>query len=118
MSALSLTPETPKPSNDNRHIAFTREFNQRGEFAAYEAAAAFATAAGFCVGSTCRDKPTGLMFGYDYVAKYRNLTSAERAALHSVLTGERRHGPILMIVFATAPLEARVALSAETGASA
>lgn len=104
-----------RATNDNRHIAFTRQFSQRGPFEAYNAACAFAQQAGFCVVQTSVDNPVGLMHGYDWVAKWRNLTPRERTLLHGSIIGERRHGPVVMLVFSTAPFEARVALSSFEG---
>lgn len=111
-------PATISASNDNRNIAWQHLFSDRGDFAAFVSASAFAKRAGFCVGSTCAGHPTGLMHGYDYVAKWRNLSIAERAALHGVMFGDIRHGPIMVVIFDLAPFEARVALSGNTGTSA
>ena len=104
-----------RATNDNRHIAFTRQFSERGPFEAFNAACAFAQQAGFCVGQTSAGNPVGLMHGYEWVAKWRNLTPRERELLHGSIIGDHRHGPVVMIVFSTAPFEARVALSGVGG---
>lgn len=102
-------------ANDNRRIAFQHLFSDRGEFAALISASAFAKRAGFCVGQASRGDPIGLMHGYDWVAKWRNLSVAERAALHGMIFGDHRHGPVLLVIFESAPFEARVALSGAWG---
>ena len=41
--------------------------------------------------------PTGLLFGhYDWIAKWRNLTPAERAQLHGTMSGDFREGPVVI----------------------
>lgn len=69
-------------------------FDEQGEFAAMNAAEAWCAGHGLSVGQMQRGAPRGLLMGNFEVAKWRNLTREERAALHGLMTGDMRHGPI------------------------
>jgi len=103
-----------QPRNDNKHVAWTRQFAGDGrDFSACYEAEDLAHRCGFAIGSAQRGDPRGLMHGYAYVAKWRNLSQRERAELHGAMFGDMRHGPVMIVVYVTAPFEIRVALSAE-----
>lgn len=72
------------------------EFTQKGTFEAMYAAKAWCEQHGISVGQSSADGPTGLLFGkFDWIAKYRNLTSQERRELHGTLSYERE-GPAVI----------------------
>ena len=99
------------PPGKGHKIAWERDWQESGDFAAYDAAVRFLEGAGFSVGSMARDEPIGLMFGDYGIAKYRNLSRAERDELHGELRGHKRQGPIRVVIFARAPEEALAALA-------
>ncbi|HWW46574.1 MAG TPA: hypothetical protein VNZ94_01890 [Xanthobacteraceae bacterium] len=104
----------PAPRNDNKHVAWTRQFTGDGrDFSACSEAEELARRCGFAVGRTQAGAPRGLMHGYAYVAKWRNLTLQDRAQLHGVMFGDMRRGPVMIVVYVTAPFEIRVALSGQ-----
>lgn len=71
------------------------KFDQKGTFAALYAAEAWCQQNGISVGQSSATGPTGLLFGtYDWIAKWRNLTKAERDELHGTLSGDFREGPV------------------------
>lgn len=73
------------------------EFDQKGTFAALNAAEAWCRDNGISVGRSSATGPTALLFGkYDWIAKWRNLTENERKALHGIMTGDFREGPVII----------------------
>jgi hypothetical protein len=87
-----------------------KTFNEQDDFAAMRAAEHFLQLAGFSVGSNQRGDPRGVMFGDYDIAKWRNLNTAERKALHGQMTsdhGTMRIGPIVVTIFESAPHEAK-----------
>lgn len=54
--------------------------------------------AGFCLGQQARDEPRGLMFGFEYIAKWRNLTAAEKSELHAAYHRQGRGGPVTITI--------------------
>ncbi|MBV7542224.1 hypothetical protein [Acidovorax sp. sic0104] len=72
-------------------------FEKIGDFEAKRLAYAWCEANGISVGQTSAMDPSGLLFGaYDWIAKWRNLTSVEREALDGQMTGDLRHGPVVV----------------------
>lgn len=71
-------------------ITFTRD----GDFAALYAAQNWCDENGISYGSLCGDAPVGLLYGDWAIAKWRNLTPAERAQLDGRMEGDFRHGPV------------------------
>jgi hypothetical protein len=64
-------------------------------FTAMYAAEKWCEDKGISVGESCGPGyPRGLLFGDFLIAKFRNLTAKERAALHGKMTGDMRAGPI------------------------
>ncbi|MYM92446.1 hypothetical protein [Duganella vulcania] len=75
------------------------EFNQQGTFQALYAAQAWCEEHGISYGQSCAGGPTGLLFGHwDWIAKWRNLTVKERAALHGTIEGDMREGPVVIVL--------------------
>lgn len=73
-------------------------FEQKGVFAASNAAEAWCAERGISVGIMERGQPRGLVYGDFEVAKWHNLNRAERAALDGRMIGEMRHGPVVVEV--------------------
>ncbi|SNT16196.1 hypothetical protein SAMN06295912_15031 [Sphingomonas laterariae] len=76
-----------------------------GDFVALRSAERLLASAGFSLASGCRAQPTGLMFGDWEIAKWRNLSPQERDALHGVMTGDRRNGPLKITLTDCCPAE-------------
>lgn len=87
-------------------------FSGTREFEAAEAAEAFCKSVGFSVGSSCSGMPQAIMHGEWSVAKWRNLTPAERARSHGTLAGDRRSGPVFLELLPSCPQDARAATEA------
>jgi len=77
-------------------------FNERGDFKAMYAAEKWCEQNGYSVGSSERGSPRCLMRGDWVVAKWRNLTAAERLECHGVMKGDMRNGPVTVEVFSLA----------------
>jgi hypothetical protein len=90
----------------------TRTFIETGDFEAYEAAEAMAQSLGLSVGDMQRDEPIGLMHGDYAVMKWRNLSARDRDALHGVITGDKRHGPVRLSLNINCPQHVRDAFVA------
>ncbi|WP_206078656.1 hypothetical protein [Allomesorhizobium camelthorni] len=58
-----------------------------------------------------RGAPRGILFGLYDIAKWKNLSSADRRALHGVMTGDMRNGPVSVEIFHIAPDEAKAAVT-------
>lgn len=76
-----------------------KTFHEQGDFAAADAAEAWLHENGYSVGSSQRGAPRGIMRGDVLIAKYRNLTPRERAALDGQMTGDMRSGPVVIEIF-------------------
>lgn len=72
-------------------------FNQKGTFEALHAAKAWCKENGISVGQSCAMGPSGLLFGeYGWIAKWKNLTQAERLELDGDMDGDFREGPVIV----------------------
>lgn len=98
-----------------RRTALVKIFTNDGDFNAYRAAKDWLTACGFSYGQGQRGAPSGLLFGDILIAKWKNLTLAERRQCHGELTGDHRNGPVTITIFADAPAEAVAAALRLTG---
>lgn len=76
-----------------------KEFTESGDFEAYYAASKWLDENGFSLGSMQRDDPIGIMKGDYCIAKWRNLSAADKRGLHGVLTGDKRNGPVTIEIF-------------------
>lgn len=74
-------------------------FNEAGDFKAMYAAEAWCAENGISVGSSERGNPRCLMRGDFAIAKWRNLSAAERKECHGVMTGDMRNGPVTVEMF-------------------
>lgn len=89
--------------NNKRKAVVELTFTQTGEFEAYRAAQEWLNAGGFSWGQGQRGAPCGILFGDFIIAKWKNLTLAERRECHGELTGDHRQGPVTIVIFADAP---------------
>lgn len=74
-------------------------FNQPGEFEAMRAAEAWCAERGISVGRMERGKPRGLLYGDFDIAKWHNMRKHEIEALDGRMTGDMRHGPVIVEVY-------------------
>lgn len=86
-------------------VVFRRTFSDEGTFAAKNAAEAWCAENGISVGESQGPAPRGLLVGEFDIAKWRNLNLEDRAALHGVMTGDGRNGPVHVELFANCPLQ-------------
>ncbi|MGB3644602.1 MAG: hypothetical protein WBA15_08995 [Mesorhizobium sp.] len=85
-------------------------FSDPGDFVAESRAVAQLEECGFSVGRRQRGAPRGILFGCYDIQKWRNLNEGHRAALHGIMTGDMRHGPVVVEIFDSAPDEVKAAL--------
>lgn len=91
-----------------------RVFEGAADFQALRAAEAFLKSIGASYGSNERGAPTGILFGSYAISKWRNMTLAERGALHGIIdAGDHRSGPVRVRFYDIAPAEALARLSLE-----
>ena len=89
----------------------TLRFSGAGDFDAMHAAERYLRQRGFSIGQLQGPAPRAIMFGaYDFIAKWRNLTPAERKSSHGQMTGDMRSGPVTVTIFDHAPEQAKRAL--------
>lgn len=98
-------------------VIFSKVFSAAGDFAASNAAERFLSDIGFSVGRTERGSPRGILFGDYDIAKWHNLSRSEREALHGVLTGDGRNGPITVTFYDTCPVAGHTAIAKAEGRS-
>lgn len=93
-------------------VAFGRNFpNKAGDFSGYSDATCYLTTCGFSVGRMQADEPIGILFGQYDIQKWRNLRRIERETLHGTPTGDKRNGPVKVVIFASAPTTAQAAIT-------
>lgn len=76
-----------------------RVFPQDGLWEAANAAEAWLVRGGYSVGRGQRGAPRGILRGDFDIQKWRNLRPHERKALDGVMTGDGRHGPIVVTLY-------------------
>ena len=88
----------------DREIVHAVDFPANGTFKAFYAAENHLKDLGYCVGSMCRQEPIGFAYDTDYVAKWYNLSSSDKAQLDGVILpqDEFREGGAI-ILFLTPP---------------
>ena len=89
----------------NRPVAKRVRIEESGDFATYHKAEAILKEEGFITGSMCSPEPTGFAPAeqYGYIAKWYNISPAERKDLHGVIQragGDFRNGPLEIVYFA------------------
>jgi hypothetical protein len=72
-----------------------------GTFTAFYEAEKTLRELGYRTGSMCRNEPIGFMHGYDYVAKWYNLSQEDKSSLHGLLLplDEFREGGARIVFF-------------------
>ena len=88
-------------------------FSQTGTWEATKACERFLETRGFSIGASQRGEPRGVLHGSYDIQKWRNLRPSDRAALHAVVTGDGREGPIHLRILAACPDAARDLLTAK-----
>jgi hypothetical protein len=86
-------------------------FADEGDFAACNAAEVYLEARGFSVGIMQGAAPRGILFGEYLISKWRNMNSREIGALHGIMTGPMRNGPVKITIYNSAPDGAKAALT-------
>jgi hypothetical protein len=95
------------------------EFNQKGTWAALDAARAWCRENGISVGQSCATGPSGLLFGkFGWIAKWRNLTPQKRDALHGTMGGDFREGPVVILLKDEAVAAHQICLKPQQSTSA
>jgi hypothetical protein len=69
-------------------------FTGEGDFEASEKAEAWCRERGLSVGRMDRFDMRGILLGKFDIAKWHNLSHAHRMALHGVMSGDMRRGPV------------------------
>lgn len=85
------------------------EFRNAGTFEAMRAAEAWLDERGFSVGPSQVGGPRAIWHGDCCISKWRNLSAAERRAVHAVMEGELREGPVRIRLMPGASPAARAA---------
>jgi hypothetical protein len=67
-----------------------------GNFEACREAEEWCRERGIAVGRMERDQPRGLLVGDYDIAKWHNLSGPERRELDGTMTGDMRHGPVVI----------------------
>jgi hypothetical protein len=80
-----------------KSLPFAKTF-EGGDFAGFYAAEEWCKAHDISVGTMQREAPIGLMAGDFAIAKWRNLSAAEIRGLDGVLIGDKRQGPITVLL--------------------
>lgn len=75
---------------------FKKTFKGEAPFEALHACSQWLEERGYSRGSTCALYPTGVLFGDWDIAKWKNLTKKEIAALDGHITGDTRDGPVTL----------------------
>lgn len=70
-------------------------------FSAMYAAEKWCQERGVSVGRLQAHAPRGLLYGDYDIQKWRNLRQHERDALHGVMTGDMRNGPVIITITRT-----------------
>lgn len=87
----------------------TKTFSESGVFKANWAAEKYLTERGFSVGSSQGQERRGILYGEYQISKWRGMNRAEIAALHGVMRGDGRNGPVYIDLYDHAPAEAQEA---------
>lgn len=91
----------------------TKTFANPGTFNAVNAAQSYLHDRGFSLGTMERGSPRGILFGDYPIGKLRNLSDDQLAAMHGIMTGDMRNGPVTVTLFDSAPDEAKRAFDGE-----
>jgi len=76
------------------------DFDVEGTFESYYAASKWAKENGYDIGSMDGSNPIALMKGYDYVAKWHNISNAERKMVDGVMLSDYfREKSVTILIF-------------------
>ena len=75
---------------------FTKTFSETGTFEALYAAQKWLTQNGYSYGASCVMHPMPVLKGDFLIAKWKNLTKKEIAALDGEVSGDLREGPVIV----------------------
>lgn len=89
----------------------TKTFDRTGTFEASNDAEKFLHDRGFSFGSSQCDAGQGVLFGNFSISKWRGMSRAEIKALHGVIRGDGRNGPVHVDLFDSAPAHAHDAFA-------
>jgi hypothetical protein len=83
-----------------RKVKEKHYFNVIGTFDSYYAASSWAKENGYAQGSMDGRNPIALMKGYDYIAKWHNISKEERQLVYGVMISDyfRKH-PVTILIF-------------------
>lgn len=83
-----------------KKIIEKHEFNVEGTFESYYAASRWAKEQGYKIGSMDGFNPIAMMKGYDYVAKWHNISRKEQQLVHGVMISDYfREKPVTILIF-------------------
>jgi hypothetical protein len=92
------------------NAAIRLTFSYPGEFVADSHAVAALEDCGFSVGRIQAHAPRGILFGLYDIQKWKNLNAEHRRALHGLMSGDYRNGPVTVEIFDSAPEIGKVAI--------
>jgi hypothetical protein len=81
----------------------TITFDDEGDWNAVQRAERWCAACGISVGTMQGKDPRGLRYGEYRIAKWRNLSSDDVAALDGIMKGDMRNGPVTIVIRDRAP---------------
>lgn len=73
-----------------------KTFDEKGTFAAYNAAKKWLKENGYSYSPSCANAPIAIMKGNYNIAKWKNLTDDEIKQLDGKVVGEMREGPVIV----------------------
>jgi hypothetical protein len=83
-----------------KKIIEKHDFNVEGTFQSFYSASSWAKENGYEIGSMDGHNPIALMKGYDYVAKWHNISNKERQMVHGVMISDYfREKPVRILIF-------------------
>jgi hypothetical protein len=92
--------ETIKQTYLGKEVKEKHDFNVEGTFESYYAASKWAKDNGYETGSMDGSNPIALMKGYDYVAKWHNISAQERKMIHGVMLSDYfREKSVTILIF-------------------
>lgn len=83
-----------------KRIKEVHEFNVEGTFQSFYSARSWAVNKGYEIGSMDGFNPIAIMKGYDYIAKWHNISRKEREMLDGVMISDYfREKPVTILIF-------------------
>jgi hypothetical protein len=88
-------------------MTITKTFDRPGDFNAERDAEKYLSARGFSIGSSQGPERRGILFGDFVISKWRGFSKADIQALHGIMRGDGRNGPVYIDLFDSAPEAAK-----------